>query len=74
MSLGLEIYTIYNNPSDFPGEFVARKSEVFRGGTINGEIISKGKTLEEVRKGIPPGLYRLERQIHDDPVIVEVWI
>jgi hypothetical protein len=31
-------------------------------------------TLEEIRKQVPPGLFRLRRFADDDPCIVEVWV
>lgn len=32
------------------------------------------ETLEEIRKQVPAGLYRLERFADDNPCIVEVWV
>ena len=66
---GLEVWTIYSSPSDFPGRFVARKF-VLDQPTAEHVV---GDTLEAVRRAIPPGLYRIPREPHDDPVIVEIW-
>ncbi len=82
----LPMWTVYDKPKDYPTEFVARMSVTGRlkGGiddkldrTVSGPTIGtliKGKTLNEVREQLPPGLYRLNRDPSDDPVIVEVWI
>lgn len=72
----LALYTVYNNPKDYPGCFVARRSVVLRSGLLRVDRIPHAvcSTLEEVRAALPPGLDRLERAPNDDPVIVEVWM
>lgn len=68
--LTLPMITVYENPSDFRGEFVAR---LFDYQNVT-EFAIVGKTLDSVRKGIPEQFHRLNRMENDDPVIVEVWI
>lgn len=68
----LELYTIYENPADYAGLFVLRRSfatlpEPLPGGAW------KGRTLEEARGLIPRGKVNIGRFPQDDPVIVEVW-
>jgi hypothetical protein len=70
----MTMYTIYFNPSDYPGRYVCRQSE------ITPDCITKGRawdfpTLMEAR-AIPLGLglERINRHPADDPVIVECWI
>jgi len=71
----LSVWTIYDHPRDYPRHFVARRSEVLMGGGIGTtNDMHTAPTLAEVRALLPPGLYRLPRQLADDPVIVEVWV
>jgi hypothetical protein len=67
---GLFIWTIYDHPSDFPDKFVARCFHYDK----PTEAFLLADTLDEIRRLIPQGLYRLDRQPNDDPVIVETWI
>lgn len=65
----IEIYTIYENPSDYPGKFVMRK---FIGDKpTNDHIISD--TLEQIRKSVPHGLVRFDRHPADDVTVIETW-
>lgn len=70
----LFVYTIYHSPSDFPDQFVMRKHVIRPGATTPTDDVVTADTLENIRKSIPDGLIRLERDECDDPVIVEVWI
>jgi hypothetical protein len=74
MNEALQLWTIYDHPSDFPDCFVARLSLVSRGGIITTRETLTAPTLEALRSQLPPGLYRLNRDPYDDPVIVEVWL
>ena len=65
----MEMWTIYNSPSDYPGKFVVRKFD-FDGPT---DQVAEFNTLEEARKSIPPHLYRMPRFQDDDLPIVETW-
>jgi hypothetical protein len=70
----LELWTVYDHPSDFPDHWVARRSVVGRGGaTVTGAVI-RAETLEGLRLLLPPGMACLTRQPDDDPTIVEVWL
>lgn len=64
------IWTIYNRPVDFPDKFVARRWE----GSMPTQDILIADDLEELRRQLPPGLYRLARHPADDPVVVETWL
>lgn len=83
----LEIYTVYNSPSDYPGLFVVRKYiieatppgegnlESVRNPTADPQFILTGKKLENVRQQMERmGLFPVPRFPEDDPVIVENWI
>jgi hypothetical protein len=67
----LAIWTVYRDPSDYPGKYVVRKSLV-PGGITNEMFVADN--LAEARALVPPGLYRLPRQRGDDSVIVECWL
>lgn len=74
MTEGLHLFTIYRNPSDYPGCFVVRESIVEPMRTVMREppravVLS----LEEARARVPRGLICMTRADEDDPVIVEVW-
>jgi hypothetical protein len=69
----LSIWTIRYNPSDFPGKFTARRHWILPTSIATQEVFI-GETLEEIRKMLPKGLYRIPRSPEDDPVIIESWI
>jgi hypothetical protein len=74
MSEALPIWTVYDHPTDFPDCFIARLSLVSRWGNVTTQTILTAATLEDLRSQLPRGLYRLDRDPADDPVIVEVWM
>lgn len=67
----MTVYTIYRNPSDFPGKFVARKFEDL---VPDNRPTVVENILEEARAKLPKGLFWTNRADNDDPSIVEVWI
>jgi hypothetical protein len=71
---GLEIWTVYDHPSDYPASFVARKSVVGASMTTMTHDMFVADTLDELRALLPRGLYRIHRYEQDDPKIVEVWL
>jgi hypothetical protein len=72
----LPLFAIYENPKDFPNKYVVRLWEINRqlGKTIATRYCVVKDTLEECRKALPPGLYRIGRESSDDPIIIESWI
>ena len=72
----LHMWTIYENPSDYPGRFVVRECTIERDSTIvtKPEPAAVVLTLEDARAAVPDGLYRLARAPGDEPHIVEVWL
>ena len=78
MAQQLCIWTIYKNPSDFPGKFVARR---FEGDKPTNDHYAN-ENVDTVRKWIHKDAgnrgqgspHRLERQPNDDPVILESWV
>jgi hypothetical protein len=71
----LQMFVIYERPSDFPEHFVLRRWVVVKPGEAHASLSAKFfDTLEEARDAVPPGRIRTERTKHDDPTIVETWI
>ena len=66
----LDIWTVYEKPSDYPTKYVARLFQNDKP-TINAVFAD---TLDGVRKKIPPGLYCMPRDPKDDPKIMESWL
>lgn len=64
------IWIVYEAPPDFPEQYVARRCRSY---VATGEFIV-GDTLVDLRAKLPPGLIRLERSVHDDPMVRESWI
>lgn len=71
----LSIWTVYASPRDYPGYYVARRSEVGDGpGLKMTSDMFVADTLAELRALLPPGLHRIGRSPEDDPIIVEIWL
>lgn len=70
----LVMWTVYSNPSDYPGRWVVRRARVYAGAVVpEATPVAVTDTLEAARAAIPPGLFRQPRYPEDDPVIAEVW-
>lgn len=70
----LTLWTVYHNPSDYPGKFVLRGFDVGHGANGPRGDCTVGDSLEEVRAAVPVGLVRVAPSELDDRTIVEVWI
>ncbi len=74
----LAIYTIYEDPTDYPGMFVVRASyvggNVPSGKVLNADKCTVHKTLCSARNDIPIGFVFSQPHPGDDPCIREVWI
>ncbi len=68
----LKVWTIYENPSDFPGWFVLRAWRIGRG-WVKPEPAQVFLTVESARDHIPAGMVQARRAETDDPCIVESW-
>jgi len=74
---GLNIYTIFDKPLDFPEHFVCRKFVVDSTGAVIPEqnILYKSKSLENIQFTLSNmGLFNIGREPLDDIKIVESWI
>ncbi len=71
----LHIWTLYDNPSDYPGMFVLREWATDARGArpLPGIFVApKIETLRAQMEGL--GLTCLPRSDGDDPCIVECWL
>jgi hypothetical protein len=66
------MWTIYDNPKDYPGKFVARWWVVKVPVEATDDIFVCD-SLGEARSKIPEGLFAMPRLEEDDPCIVETW-
>jgi hypothetical protein len=70
----LHMWTVYDHPSDYPDGYIARLFIIDSRNPRATSVSVTAPTLEEVRKLLPPGLYRLHRSPEDEPQIVETWL
>jgi hypothetical protein len=59
---------------DYPNNIVARLWTTGSGGLRPLPYIVLKDTLEEIRAAVPSGMVRFDRDVRDDPVLVETWI
>lgn len=69
----LPMWTITERPRDYPEGYVARMHYSLPRPAVTPYALH-AQSLAEVRRLLPPGLYRLGRSPQDDPVIVETWL
>ena len=72
--LEMSQYVIYQHPRDYPGDFVMRRWHLRGQHMMATEEMVLARTLSEIRKAVPAGLYCITRFEDDDPCIVEVWL
>jgi hypothetical protein len=70
----MDIWTIYNHPTDYPDNFVARRYVIENGIITATSEVRLADTLDGIRQKLPMGLYCFSRQFDDDPNIVESWV
>jgi len=76
----IEMWVIYESPSDFPGKFVARRLMAVNSPShigwciVDAEPFAIRDSLASVRKALPNGLIAIMRDLQDDPAIVEIWL
>lgn len=70
----LLVWTIFEQPADFPHHFVARPFVGQGGQSLPLHFVLLARRLDEVRRLLPAGLICLPREDDDDPVIVESWM
>lgn len=70
---GLLMWTVTWNSSDYPRQAVARPHLIGRELQALREVVV-ADSLNELRKKLPAGLTKIDRDPEDDPVIIEVWL
>jgi hypothetical protein len=66
----VNLYVIYDHPTDYPDKWVVRRWEL----DVPKEVVGTADSLEEARALIPEGCTNLSRSTSDDPKIHEVWL
>jgi hypothetical protein len=68
-------YTIYENPTDYPGKFVLKRFTVKDFNPVpDKQPIAVVDDLEAARAELPEGLINYGRHEKDEKQIVETWI
>lgn len=72
----LAIWTVYDNPTDYPGKFVARRFDVDASGPRPSASVIVAPDLEALRNILAFELHLtcLTRNEQDEPQIVECWL
>lgn len=71
----LLVYTIYDSPTDFPGQIVVRSSAIDASGIRPSPVATCYPDLEAARHWLRhAGLSRIPRDVDDDACIVETWL
>jgi hypothetical protein len=70
----LSMWVVYDRPTDYPGEVVARRFEIVGGTERPTQDLLRASSLPALRRLAPPGLTAIPRQPGDDPVIAECWL
>lgn len=72
----LSIWTVYNNPTDYPDKFVARRFDVDGNGVKPSASVIVTPDLETLRTilAVEMRLTCLTRNDEDEPQIVESWL
>ena len=67
---GAPLITVYNDPAEFPGKYVAR---LFNGrqGT---HLVAVADTLAEILKAKPKEMIRVQKHETDSPKVIETWL
>jgi hypothetical protein len=68
-------WVIFDRPADYPDDFVLRAFFIGKDGGIYADNVAwTAKTIDELRRLVPAGLYRMPRFSEDDKAIAEVWL
>lgn len=70
IAVKINMFVVYNSPSDFPGLYVARLWK----GVSPTEYCIAAADLTVLRSLLQKGLTRMPRDELDDPCIVEIWM
>ena len=73
----MNLYTVYNSPSDYPDKFVVRRFEIVppKNEPVAKNVVIIGNDLEEIRGALRQmGLFPIPRDETDDIKIIETWV
>jgi hypothetical protein len=73
----MNLYTVYESPSDYPDNFVVRRWEIVAPDNVPvaKNVVIIGQNLDIIRKELREmGLFRIPRDVSDDKKIVETWV
>lgn len=75
----MEVWTVYDHPTDYPADYVARRWIANSDGTVTAtNDILRHRDLDTVRGMVGrvggAHLTRVPRMMRDDPKIIEVWL
>jgi len=73
----MNLYTIYDSPTDYPNTYVCRRWEVLapENVPVAMNVVIIGQNLDIIRKELREmGLFRIPRDESDDKKIVETWL
>lgn len=74
-NLRLSMWTVYQSPTDYPGQFVARRWICDNNPPIATSDMLVSPLYEDIRRAmIERDMVRMQRNDEDDPVILETWI
>ena len=69
------LYAIYRPSREFPRTYTVRRWEVRSARLIDNNLpLCIAPTLEDARKVVPEGRMRFDREVEDDPAVVESWL
>lgn len=72
---GVVIFTVYENPRDYPGQFVVRRWREMAGAfKADPVLLYVGPSLDDARAALPAGLHCVGRKPGDDMAILESWM
>lgn len=75
MGAGIDLWIVYDHPSDIPDYYVARRHTVRRGAASANVDYILCTELEPVREALyAKGLGCIPRFANDDPCIIETWL
>lgn len=71
----LSMWTVYDHPSDFPNDYVARRWLVHTLGPEPTGDVLRSSSLQTLRVALGMrGLHVIPRSAEDDPIVVETWL
>jgi len=73
----MELYTIYDSPTDYPNTYVCRRWEVLapENVPVAMNVVIIDTDLDKIRNQLREiGLFRIPRDESDDKKIVETWL